>query len=89
MNYFLPGLSLHFRKDFPAAWMNLGIVLASTKRLEESQNAYKTALQYRKNYPDCFYNLGNLVSRPTVHNYLYYIQFTTSFCIKKCRCFSI
>ncbi|XP_039745283.1 protein O-mannosyl-transferase TMTC4 isoform X2 [Pararge aegeria] len=48
------------RKDFPAAWMNLGIVLANTGRFEESQRAYKTALLYRKNYPDCFYNLGNL-----------------------------
>lgn len=52
----------YFRQDFPAAWMNLGIILASTKRLEEAEIAYNTALQYRKVYPDCFYNLGNLVS---------------------------
>ncbi|CAH1643422.1 unnamed protein product [Spodoptera littoralis] len=46
--------------DFPAAWMNLGILLASTNRLKESEAAYKTALNHRKNYPDCYYNLGNL-----------------------------
>lgn len=50
-----------FRDDFPAAWMNLGIVLANTKRYDESHNAYHMALKYRKNYPDCYYNLGNLV----------------------------
>ncbi|RVE50574.1 hypothetical protein evm_004801 [Chilo suppressalis] len=52
--------SLKYKKDFPAAWMNLGIVLASTNRLNESEQAYMTALQYRKSYPDCYYNLGNL-----------------------------
>lgn len=50
------------RSDFPAAWMNLGIVLASVKRYNESEQAYTTALQYRSKYPDCYYNLGNLVS---------------------------
>lgn len=54
-------LYYNFREDFPAAWMNLGILLASTKRLKESEIAYKTALNYRKNYPDCYYNMGNLV----------------------------
>lgn len=54
---------LYFRNDFAAAWMNLGIVLANTGRYEESYSAYKTALRYRKKYPDCYYNLGNLVIR--------------------------
>lgn len=55
------------RKEFPAAWMNLGIVLGSTRRYEEALTAYKTALYYKRNYPDCYYNLGNLV---IIMNYL-------------------
>lgn len=40
--------------------MNLGIVLASQKKLNESLHAYETALKYRKRYATCYYNLGNL-----------------------------
>lgn len=53
---------LHYRPDFAAAWMNLGIVLATMKRYDEALECYNYALAYRKNYPDCYYNLGNLVS---------------------------
>jgi Flp pilus assembly protein TadD len=51
-----------FRPDFAAAWMNLGIVLAGLKHHSEAETSYFTALAYRKKYPDCYYNLGNLVS---------------------------
>jgi len=50
------------RPDFAAAWMNLGIVLAGLKRHSEAEASYFIALTYRKKYPDCYYNLGNLVS---------------------------
>lgn len=40
--------------------MNLGIVLASQHKLNESLSAYETALKYRKRYATCYYNLGNL-----------------------------
>lgn len=50
------------RPDFAAAWMNLGIVLAGLKHHNEAETSYFTALAYRKKYPDCYYNLGNLVS---------------------------
>lgn len=59
-----------FREDFPAAWMNLGIVLANLKQLSESENAYKKALMYRKKYTDCYYNLGNLVSSFSIYRTL-------------------
>lgn len=51
-----------FRPNFAAAWMNLGIVLAGLKHHSEAEASYFTALSYRKKYPDCYYNLGNLVS---------------------------
>jgi len=54
--------ALKIRPDFPAAWMNLGIVLASRKDLEQAEKCYQNALKLRKIYPDCYYNLGNLVS---------------------------
>lgn len=54
---------LNFRKDFATAWMNLGIAQSALQRYEESEASYLTALQYRSNYPDCFYNLGVLVSK--------------------------
>jgi len=41
--------------------MNLGIVLSKTNQ-QEALECYKTALRHRKVYPDCEYNLGNLVS---------------------------
>lgn len=53
---------INFRKDFSTAWMNLGIVQSALKRYEESEASYFMALQYRSNYPDCYYNLGVLVS---------------------------
>ncbi|CAA9996576.1 unnamed protein product [Nesidiocoris tenuis] len=48
------------RPDFAAAWMNLGIVLSNQKRYDEANSCYMTALNYRRFYPDCYYNLGNL-----------------------------
>ena len=51
------------RSNFAAAWMNLGIVYAELKRHDEAEESYKTALLHRPKYPDCYYNLGNLVSR--------------------------
>lgn len=51
-----------YRPDFSAAWMNLGIVQNSLKRFEEAEKSYLTAIKYRKKYPDCYYNLGRLVS---------------------------
>lgn len=65
-------MNCNFREDFPAAWMNLGVVLANLKQLSESESAYKKALMYRKNYADCHYNLGNLVNYYFMM-YLYYI----------------
>lgn len=49
------------RPDFAAAWMNLGIVL-SKKNQSDALVCYKNALKFRKVYPDCEYNLGNLVT---------------------------
>ena len=51
-----------YRPDFAAAWMNLGIVLSGLKRHAEAEESYFTALVCRKKCPDCYYNLGNLVS---------------------------
>lgn len=39
--------------------MNLGIVLASQNKFNESLIAYETALKYRKRYAMCYYNMGN------------------------------
>ncbi|KAK3796778.1 hypothetical protein RRG08_045784 [Elysia crispata] len=46
--------------DFAAAWMNRGIVKAALLKYEEAEYSYKQALRCRRNYPDCYYNLGNL-----------------------------
>ncbi|XP_059167609.1 protein O-mannosyl-transferase TMTC4-like isoform X2 [Physella acuta] len=46
--------------DFAAAWMNRGIVKAALKKFTEAEFSYKRGIHYRKNYPDCYYNLGNL-----------------------------
>lgn len=54
--------ALQIREEFPAAWMNLGIVLSNKKQFSEAEKCYFKALKYRKQYPDCYYNLGNLVS---------------------------
>lgn len=56
---FFPNLP---RPDFAAAWMNLGIVQNSLRRFEEAEQSYWTAIKHRKKYPDCYYNLGRLVS---------------------------
>lgn len=41
--------------------MNLGIVLTNLNQLEEAEYCYLKAISYRSRYPDCYYNLGNLV----------------------------
>ncbi|GFN94614.1 transmembrane and tpr repeat-containing protein 4 [Plakobranchus ocellatus] len=46
--------------DFAAAWMNRGIVKAALGKHVEAEYSYKQGLRCRKNYPDCYYNLGNL-----------------------------
>lgn len=50
------------RPDFAAAWMNLGIVQNSLKQFEAAEQSYRTAIKHRRKYPDCYYNLGRLVS---------------------------
>ena len=50
-----------FSPNFAAAWMNLGITQATLKQYEVAETSYKTALMKRHNYPDCYYNLGNMV----------------------------
>lgn len=54
--------AVRVRPDFAAAWMNLGIVQALLKKHSEARISYMTALSHRRKYPDCYYNLGNLVS---------------------------
>ena len=66
MFMYAPRIKVNFvlykkRSDFAAAWMNLGIVL-SRKNTTEAMDCYFKALKHRKRYPDCEYNLGNLVS---------------------------
>lgn len=51
------------RNDFAAAWMNLGIVLSAQHKYIKAEFAYLTALQHRKSYPHCYFNLGNLVRK--------------------------
>lgn len=41
--------------------MNLGIVQAALLKNVSSEASYLMALKHRKKYPDCYYNLGNLV----------------------------
>jgi tetratricopeptide (TPR) repeat protein len=60
------------RPEFAAAWMNLGIVYAELGRRDEAEASYLTALQHRPKYPDCYYNLGNLVSRLSSRNTIDY-----------------
>lgn len=43
--------------------MNLGIVQNSLQKFEEAEQSYWNAIRFRKKYPDCYYNLGRLVSR--------------------------
>ena len=42
--------------------MNLGIVQNSLKRFQAAEQSYRTAIKHRRKYPDCYYNLGRLVS---------------------------
>lgn len=42
--------------------MNLGIVLADLNETEKAESSYLQALKHRPKYPDCYYNLGNLVN---------------------------
>lgn len=42
--------------------MNLGIVLTNLNKSEEAEFCYLTAIFHRNKYPDCYYNLGNLVN---------------------------
>ena len=53
---------LCFREDFAAAWMNLGLVQAALHKNSSAKRSYYTAIKHRKKYPDCYYNLGNMVS---------------------------
>ena len=55
--------AVRIRPDFAAAWMNLGIVQALLKKYSEARASYLKALTHRRRYPDCYYNLGNLVRR--------------------------
>ncbi len=48
-------------ENFAAAWMNLGIVQASLNKSDLAEESYYKALKHRHRYPDCYYNLGNLV----------------------------
>ena len=41
--------------------MNLGIVQAALNKTQLAEISYKKALANRRKYPDCYYNLGNLV----------------------------
>ena len=50
------------RPQFAAAWMNLGIVQAATKKFSQAEQSYQTALYHRHRYADCYFNLGNMVS---------------------------
>ncbi|XP_071838686.1 protein O-mannosyl-transferase TMTC4-like isoform X3 [Apostichopus japonicus] len=52
--------ALNINPKFAAAWMNLGIVQASLKKYSQAQHSYEEALSHRRNYPDCYFNLGNL-----------------------------
>ena len=49
------------RPEFSTAWMNLGIVQAALRKNESAEHSYFMALKHRKKYPDCYYNMGNLV----------------------------
>lgn len=54
-------LSIFQRPDFAAAWMNRGIVKASLKKYVEAEHSYRQGIRHRNNYPDCYYNMGNMV----------------------------
>jgi len=52
--------------------MNLAIVQAARQQYATAEQSYKTALRHRRRYPDCFYNLGNLVPKQTVFSFTYH-----------------
>ena len=52
--------AVNINPEFPAAWMNLGIVLASLGHFQGSAESYRKALRLRPKYADCHFNLGNL-----------------------------
>ena len=54
--------AVSLRPSFAAAWMNLGIVEAALGKVTNAETSYQMALTHRRKYPDCYYNLGNLVS---------------------------
>ena len=41
----------------PSAWGNLGNVLKNQGKMEEAEQAYRSALYYRRNMADMLYNL--------------------------------
>lgn len=51
--------------------MNLGIVLSAQQKYNKAEDAYLTALQHRKSYPHCYFNLGNLVSNVEIFYYIH------------------
>lgn len=55
--------------------MNLGIVYSALKQYKESEASYIKALEYRPNYPDCYYNLGILVSNIIILNHFLILYF--------------
>lgn len=54
--------ALKINPTFSTGWMNLGIVQVLLKDYANAETSYLIALKHRKPYPDCLYNLGNLVS---------------------------
>lgn len=54
-------MCLHCSEEFPAAWMNLGIVEAALDKRTEAMASYRRALKYRPRYAHCYYNMGILV----------------------------
>lgn len=48
-------------EEFPAAWMNLGIVEAALGKRTVAMASYRRALKYRPRYAHCYYNMGILV----------------------------
>ena len=63
--------AVSLRPSFAAAWMNLGIVEAALHKVTDAETSYQMALKHRRKYPDCYYNLGNLVSFLTVEKLIY------------------
>lgn len=47
--------------------MNLGIVQNSLQKFEEAEKSYWNAIRFRRKYPDCYYNLGRLVSLQDIY----------------------